>query len=83
MAADGMITADIVKAAMFAAADETNAKFESMPKTFSQIWTSFQNNALMAFQPVLKRMNEIANSAAFQNFVNGTIQALSVVSDCK
>ena len=50
MAADGAITADIVKAAMFAAADETNEKFASMPKTFSQIWTSFQNTALMAFQ---------------------------------
>lgn len=54
MAAEGQITADIVKAAMFAAADDTNAKFESMPKTFSQIWTSFQNTALMAFQPFFK-----------------------------
>ena len=31
MAAEGQITADIVKAAMFAAADDTNAKFEQMP----------------------------------------------------
>lgn len=80
MAAEGQITADIVKAAMFAAADDTNAKFEQMPKTFSQIWTSFQNNALMAFRPVLQRMNEIANSEAFQNMVNGAIEALSVVA---
>lgn len=80
MAAEGQITADIVKAAMFAAADETNAKFESMPMTFSQIWTSFQNTALMAFQPVLQRMNEIANSEAFQGFVNNAIEALSMVA---
>ena len=80
MAAEGQITADIVKAAMFAAADETNAKFESMPKTFSQIWTSFQNTALMAFQPVLQRMNEIANSEAFQTFVNNAIEGLSLVA---
>lgn len=80
MAAEGMITADIVKAAMFAAADDTNAKFEQMPKTFSQIWTSFQNTALMAFQPVLQRMNEIANSEAFQGFVNNAIEALSMVA---
>lgn len=80
MAAEGQITADVVKAAMFAAADETNAKFESMPKTFSQIWTSFQNTALMAFQPVLQRMNEIANSEAFQGFVNNAIEALSMVA---
>ena len=80
MAAEGQITAAIVKAAMFAAADETNAKFESMPKTFSQIWTSFQNTALMAFQPVLQRMNEIANSEAFQEFVNNAIEGLSMVA---
>lgn len=80
MAAEGQITADIVKAAMFAAADDTNAKFEQMPKTFSQIWTSFQNTALMAFQPVLQRMNEIANSEAFQGFVNNAIEALSMVA---
>lgn len=80
MAAEGQITADIVKAAMFAAADETNAKFESMPKTFSQVWTSFQNTALMASQPVLQRMNEIANSEAFQTFVNNAIEGLSMVA---
>jgi tape measure domain-containing protein len=80
MAAEGQITADIVKAAMFAAADDTNAKFESMPKTFSQIWTSFQNTALMAFQPVLQRMIEIANSEAFQQFVNNAIEGLSMVA---
>ena len=80
MAAEGQITADIVKSTMFAAADETNAKFESMPKTFSQIWTSFQNTALMAFQPVLQRMNEIANSEAFQTFVNNAIEGLSMVA---
>lgn len=80
MAAEGEITAEIVKNAMFAAADETNAKFESMPKTFSQIWTSFQNTALMAFQPVLQRLNDVANSEAFQTFINGAIEALSMVA---
>ncbi|MCI9141612.1 MAG: tape measure protein [Lachnospiraceae bacterium] len=80
MAAEGQITADIVKAAMFASADETNAKFESMPKTFEQIWTSFENHALMAFQPVLRRMNEIGNSESFQVLVNNAIDALSVVA---
>lgn len=80
MAAEGEITAEIIKNAMFAAADETNAKFEAMPKTFSQIWTSFQNTALMAFQPVLQRLNDVANSEAFQTFINGAIEALSMVA---
>ena len=80
LAADGVITADIVKNAMLSAADQTNAKFESMPMTFSQIWTSFQNTALMAFRPVLEQLNEIANSEAFQQFVDHAVEGLSVVS---
>lgn len=80
IASEGLLSAELVKAAMFAAADETNARFESMPKTFEQIWTSFQNHALMAFQPVLERMNEIGNSEAFQGFVNGAIESLAVVA---
>lgn len=81
MAADGLITAEVVKAAVFAAADETNTKFESMPKTFDQIWTSFQNHALMAFQPVLGRMNEMANSESFQAFAYHASEALAAVAD--
>lgn len=81
MAAEGGIAADIVKSAIFASADEINARFEEMPMTWGQIWQSFQNTAFMAFQPVLQRINEIANSEAFQGFVNGVIGALSVVAD--
>lgn len=54
MAQEGQITADIVKNAMFATADETNRKFESMPYTFSQVWTKLQNVLLEAFQPIIQ-----------------------------
>lgn len=80
IAGEGLISAELVKNAMFFAAEETNAKFESMPKTFEQIWTSFENHALMAFQPILQRMNEIGNSEAFQGFVNGAIEGLSILA---
>lgn len=80
MAAEGQITADIVKNALFAAADETNAQFESMPKTFEQIGQSIENNALMAFKPVLQELNNLANSEAFTNFVNNAIDAIAIVA---
>lgn len=81
MAAQGVITADVIKAAMFAAADETNAKFEAMPKTFGQIATSFRNTALMAFQPVLSKLNAIANSASFQQFVSGVAAGAATIAE--
>lgn len=79
MAAEGKITADIVKAAMFAAVDETNAKFESMPMTFEQIGTSLENTALMALQPLLENLNKVANSDAFQQVVSHAADALSML----
>ena len=62
MAAEGQITAEVVKNAMFWAADETNAKFEEMPMTWAQVWQSFQNTATMALQPVLNAINWLANN---------------------
>lgn len=80
MAAEGKITADIVKAAMFAAADETNEKFENMPMTFEQVWSSFENTALMALQPVFEELNEVANSDGFTQTVDHVANALSMLA---
>lgn len=81
MASEGELSADVVKAAIFASADEINAKFEQMPMTWGQIWQSMQNTALIAFQPVLQRLNDIANSQAFQTFVNGAIEAMATLAN--
>lgn len=81
MASEGELTADVVKSAIFAATDEINAQFESMPMTWGQAWQSMQNTATMAFQPVLQRINEIANSEAFQGFVEQAVNALATVAN--
>ena len=80
MAADGELSADVVKAAIFSSADDINAKFEAMPMTWGQVWTSFQNSALMAFQPVLNKVNELANNNQFQEFVENAISALATLA---
>ena len=81
LAADGKVTASIVKNAMFAATDEINKKFDSMPVTWSQMWTYFQNEALRAFGPVLQKINEVANSERFKEFVASAIQAIYMFAD--
>lgn len=77
MASDGQITADIVKNAMFAAADDIDAKFNSMPMTWGQLWTYYSNQALMTFQPVLQRLNEMANDQHMKTALTGIMNALS------
>ena len=81
LAGEGKITADIVKNAMFATAEKTTDKFNSMPKTFSQIATSVQNTALMAFQPVLEKLNDVMNSDAFNIVIQNIINGLSTLAN--
>jgi len=78
-AEQGLITAEVVKNAMFAAADETNAKFESMPTTWGQVWTGMQNRAIVILDPLLSKINQIANSERIQGVVDGIMGAFSAV----
>lgn len=60
LASEGKVTAEVVKNAMFAAAEETNAKFAEMPVTWAQLWTQAQNILLKTFQPVLNVVGQLA-----------------------
>lgn len=62
LASEGAITADVVKNAILGAAEETNAAFASMPMTWAQVWTSMQNVALQALQPVLNAVSWLASN---------------------
>lgn len=81
MASEGQITADVVKNAMFAAADDIEAKFSNMPKTWAQIWVGMQNKALSMFAPILTKINQIANSSKFQQVTTALINGLAGVAN--
>lgn len=80
MASEGQITADIVKNAMFANADEINQKFAEMPMTWSQVGTSIQNTALKMFEPVLKKISQLTQNEAFQTVCNGVIDGFATLA---
>lgn len=78
-AAEGKVTAQVVKNALFSVADETNAKFESMPMTWAQVWTMMSNIALQALEPVLSFINWLANNIEIIGpLVLGVAAALAV-----
>ena len=80
MASEGELSADVVKAAIFAAADDINGKFEQMPMTWGQAWTKMQNAAVMTFQTVLQRINDAANSDVLADLTDGVIDAMGVIA---
>lgn len=81
VAQEGKVTAEVVKNAMFAMADETNAKFDSMPKTWAQIWVDMKNQALSMFAPILTKINQIGNSTKFQKVTTDLINGLAAVAN--
>ncbi|NNU96172.1 tape measure protein [Anoxybacillus sp. EFIL] len=88
MSADGKITADIIKAALFNAADDIEKKFKNMPLTFADAMTMFKNWSLRAFEPLLIRFNQFVNSDAFATmaehamfFVNVFIKGMDLAFD--
>lgn len=71
MSSQGLITADIIKNALFNSAEETNAKFAEIPMTFAEVGQSIQNQLIQAFQPVLEQISTIPQSGEFQALSEG------------
>lgn len=80
MSSQGLITADIIKEALFNSAEETNAKFAEIPMTFAEVGQSIQNEMLLAFQPVLEQLSAIPQDGDFQAFVQGVGVAIRTMA---
>ena len=80
MSSEGLITSDIIKGALFSAADDINSKFETMPKTFGNIMQSIKNYALMSFSPVFERISDFLNSEEFENFTIVIMRGIDVMA---
>ncbi len=81
LASEGQVTANVVKAALFSAAEETNAAFEAVPLTFSQAWSMAKNAALNSLRPALERLSEFLNSDLGQSMLNGLIGGAQRLGD--
>ena len=73
LSSQGLITADIVKNAMFQAAGDIEDRFSSMPMTFADVWQRIKNDGAQAFGGVFDKANAILNSAGVQTALNNLI----------
>lgn len=84
LSSDGVITADIIKGAMFQAADEINGKFSQMPPTFADTWQKIKNAGTQAFGGVFEKVNAMLNSdmgqAAVENLTGLIFMAAGAFS---
>lgn len=61
-AAEGLLTSDVIKAALFSSADEIETRFSQIPMTWGQVWTMMGNIALQVLSPLLSAINWLANN---------------------
>ena len=79
MSSQGLITADIIKEALFSSAEETNAKFAEIPMTFQDIGTQVQNELIGAFQPAMEEISNMASSGVLNDALDGLSIAFRLV----
>lgn len=79
IAEQGLISSEIVKQALFSVADETNATFEGMGYTFTDLWNVFNNHAQDALTNTYKRLSEISNSKTLMSFAEKAGDAIAVL----
>ena len=79
LGADGKITADIVKTAMLEASESIDQQFRNMPMTWGRAWQNFINYVTKAFEPLSIKINQIANSAEFQQFASMVASAVQII----
>lgn len=81
LASEGKITSEVVKNAMFNAADTINKQFNSIPLTFADITTSMRNEAIKKFQNISSQLSSILNSERFRGFTNSFVDSIGIVLD--
>lgn len=79
LASEGKLTAEVVKNAMFAAAEETNAKFEEMPMTWGQAWSQIKNTALISIQDMSDALSEFINSDSGAQMIKHVISGFELL----
>ena len=77
LSSEGVITAAVIKNSLFSAADDINAKYEQMPKTFGDTMTSIKNTASRYLQPVADKITELLNSETFQSALNNILRTIA------
>lgn len=79
MASEGLITSDIVVAAILDMEGKTNSAFSNIQLTFAQFWTIFKNDTKKAFEPFFQTLREIANSEDMAKIMSDVTRFMNII----
>lgn len=76
---EGLITADVIKRAMFNASDEINKRFAGLPVTFGDIMNVVKNVGIKTLTPLWEAFSRLWNNEKVQKFAIGIAYAFGVI----
>ena len=66
---------------MLSATGAINEEFNAIPMTWAQVFTNAKNYVVRALNPILTKINSIANSERFKSFANGIAGAFTTIAN--
>ena len=78
--AQGILTADVIKNALFMAGEDINNMFETLPLTFADVGNKISREALKAFGPVIEKVNNLINTDGFERIINTVIGGIYLLA---
>lgn len=76
---EGLITADVIKRAMFNSATEIEDRFGKMPMTIGEAWNVIKNNFVAGMAPMLESLSRLANNQYIRSFVDNSVVAFGLL----
>ena len=80
IASEGLVTSEMVVAAIMASGSEIDKQFENNAITFAQVWTNMKNVAMKSFEPILQQLNTFLRSDTGQTIIYGITVAIQLAA---
>ena len=80
LGAEGKITADVIRKAVFGMENDINSSFKQLPMTWRDVWTNMLNFVIRTLNPLLNMINRIANNQKFQAIATGVANTFEIVA---
>ena len=79
LGAQGVLTSEVITNAVLNSADDIRKGYENITPTFEQIFQKLKNQVQYISQPILKSINEVFNSEAFDKTTQTIVKMFTVV----
>lgn len=79
LGAQGVLTSDLIVGAVLDSTDKVRKAYENLTPTFEQITQTLKNQAIKIAEPLLKKLNEILNSEAFEKTAQVLMKLIAMI----